>query len=47
MTKLEHAAWYNGIIANIYAASGEWVPLLVFCLLALLCFGAAYFGRQR
>lgn len=47
MTQLQHTAWYNLVIANIYAASGEWVPLLVFCLLALLCFGAAYFGRQR
>ena len=47
MTKLEHAAWYNLVIANVYAVEGKEVPFIAFLIIAVLCFGAAYFGRQR
>jgi len=47
MSKLQHIAWYNLVIANVYAAGWEEVPFIAFLIIAVLCFGAAYFERQR
>ena len=47
MTQLQHIAWYNLVIANVYAVGGKEVPFIAFLIIAALCFGAAYFERQR
>ena len=47
MTQLQHIAWYNLVIANVYAVGGKGVPFIAFLIIAGLCFGAAYFEGQR
>ena len=47
MTQLHHIAWYNLVIANVYAVGGEEVPFIAFLVIAVLCFGASYFERSR
>lgn len=47
MTQLQHIAWYNLVIANVYAVGGKEVPFIAFLVIAGLCFGAAYFERSR
>ena len=47
MTQLQHIAWYNLVIANVYSVGGEEWPFIAFLIIAVLCFGAAYFEGQR
>lgn len=47
MTKLEHIAWYNLVIANVYAVGGKEVPFIAFLIVSAFCMVAAYFERQR
>lgn len=48
MTQLQHIAWYNLVIANVYAVGGKEWPFIAFGVIAaVLCFGAAYFERSR
>ena len=47
MTQLQHIAWYNLVIANIYAVAGRDWPFVAFLVIAVLCFGAAYFEREQ
>lgn len=47
MTLFQHIAWYNLVIANVYAVGGKEVPFIAFGVISVLCFGAAYFERQR
>lgn len=46
MTRLQHIAWYNPVIANVYAVGGKEVPFIAFLIIAVLCFGAAYFETR-
>ena len=46
MTQLQHIAWYNLVIANVYFVGGEEVPFIAFLIIALFCFGAAYFETR-
>ena len=47
MTQLQHIAWYNLVIANIYAVAGRDWPFVAFLVIAILCFVASFFERQR
>jgi len=47
VTDLHRIGWYNLVIANVYAVGGKEVPFILFLIIAVLCFGAAYFERQR
>ena len=47
MTQLQHIAWYNLVIANVYAVGGTRLGFFAFLIIAVLCFGAAYFERSR
>lgn len=46
MTQLQHIAWYNLVLANIYAAADKVWPFIAFLIVSVLCFGASYFERQ-
>lgn len=47
MTQLQHIAWYNFVIANVYAAADKVWPFIAFLIVSAFCTVAAYFERQR
>lgn len=47
MTQLQHIAWYNLVIANVYAAADKVGPFIAFLVVSAFCMVAAYFERQR
>ena len=47
MNRFEHIAWYNLILANIYAAAGKEGAFISFVVVSAFCMVAAYFERQR
>ena len=47
MTTIQQAAWYTLVIANVYSAADKTWPFIAFLVIAILCFVASYFERQR
>lgn len=47
MTKLEHSAWYTGIIANVYAVADKPVGLAVFAAFSVLLMVASVYERKQ
>ena len=46
MTEIKHVAWYNLLLANIYAAADKDGALIAFLVISFFCLVASYLERK-